>query len=491
MSNKEIENYISENYTVDNNGLIERVACYIRVSTQEQKLHGLSLNAQRDTLKRYAKVHGLKIVAWYEDEGVSGRKLIRRRPALQRMLHDAQEGKFDRIIFIKLDRYFRSVAEYHECQKILESSKVTWTATEEKYDLTTASGRFWVNQKISMAEYEADNTGERIKLVNEYKIRTGQPLTGAQSQGLAYTVVKDNETGLKKVVPDPETKEACMDYINHFLQFHNKAHAHEYVNIKHGTNYSYNSLAKILSDSKIWGHYKGNDFYCEPYITREQFNAIQEALSTNIKHTSADRIYLFTGLIPCPHCGRRMTGVFNDKQTCRNNYGDPNKVWRYSRPYYTYRCYNSYVQKECDYRKRPNEIKLEPALLTYFDQYVNSHIEGVKIADARQKNTHAADMVKEIKAEMSRLNTMYRKSRISDEDYDKDYEELETRLKAAESLLEPFEERDLTIYEELLKQDWKTIYNKLDREHRRAFWRKYIKAIELDDNAKIKGIKFF
>ena len=47
---------------------IERVAAYIRVSTQEQKLHGISLDAQRDTLTRYAKEHGLIIVEWYEDK---------------------------------------------------------------------------------------------------------------------------------------------------------------------------------------------------------------------------------------------------------------------------------------------------------------------------------------------------------------------------------------------------------------------------------------
>ena len=41
---------------------IERVACYVRVSTQEQKLHGLSLDAQKEKLKEYAAEHGLKIV---------------------------------------------------------------------------------------------------------------------------------------------------------------------------------------------------------------------------------------------------------------------------------------------------------------------------------------------------------------------------------------------------------------------------------------------
>ena len=85
------------------NANIVRIACYIRVSTEEQKLHGISLDAQREKLKEYAEKHDLKIVEWYEDEGISGRKLIKNRPALQRMIKDAQAGKFDRIIFIKLD----------------------------------------------------------------------------------------------------------------------------------------------------------------------------------------------------------------------------------------------------------------------------------------------------------------------------------------------------------------------------------------------------
>jgi DNA invertase Pin-like site-specific DNA recombinase len=125
---------------------VELVAAYIRVSSQEQKLHGVSLPAQVQKLQQYADEHNMKIVEWYKDEGVSGRKLIRKRPELQRMIQDAEKKKFERIIFIKLDRFFRSVAEYHECMKRI--SPVVWTTTEEKYDLSTAQGRMLVNMKL-------------------------------------------------------------------------------------------------------------------------------------------------------------------------------------------------------------------------------------------------------------------------------------------------------------------------------------------------------
>lgn len=126
---------------------IEEVAAYVRVSTTEQKLHGISIESQKQKLAEYAEKNNMKIVEWYIDEGVSGRKPIAKRPELQRMVHDAQKGKFRRIIFIKLDRFFRSLSEYHECMKLIDP--VIWTATEEKYDLSTANGRAFVNMKLN------------------------------------------------------------------------------------------------------------------------------------------------------------------------------------------------------------------------------------------------------------------------------------------------------------------------------------------------------
>ena len=41
---------------------VQRAALYIRVSTEEQAMHGLSLTAQRDTLTQYAQTNGLKVV---------------------------------------------------------------------------------------------------------------------------------------------------------------------------------------------------------------------------------------------------------------------------------------------------------------------------------------------------------------------------------------------------------------------------------------------
>lgn len=463
----------------------ERVACYVRVSTEEQRLHGISLDAQREKLQEYAEKNSLKIVEWYEDEGVSGRKLISKRPALQRMLHDAQAGDFSRILFIKLDRYFRSVAEYWECQKILEANKVTWTATEEKYDLSTANGRAFVNMKLTIAELEADQTGERIKLVNEYKVKTGQALTGSRIQGLGHTVIKMD--GVKRVVRDPATEMLVYDLIEHFLTHQNKRQAMLYVNDKYHANVTFRQVTSLLSNTKLYGYHRGNPEYCEAYIDYGTFNKIQAILKKNIKETGTKTVYLYTGLIDCPHCGKKLSATKTDNPRSVVN----GKVYCYDKTYYSYRCNSAYINKICDWKRRPNEEKIEKALLDQLESLMVNHIEVSKIEDATVRDSHASEKIVEIKGEMERLTKAYRKNRITEEEYDRDYEALEDKLQELQSRLEPILERDLTAYEDLLKTDWKSIYNALNRENKRAFWRRYVRSIELTEKGSIQRVIFF
>ena len=67
---------------------MQRAALYIRVSTEEQARHGLSLEDQKNSLTQFSKSHGMKIVGIYEDAGISARKPYKKRPALLKLLDD-------------------------------------------------------------------------------------------------------------------------------------------------------------------------------------------------------------------------------------------------------------------------------------------------------------------------------------------------------------------------------------------------------------------
>ena len=86
-----------------------KAALYIRVSTAEQTLHGLSLDAQRDALTEYANRHNMQIVGVYADEGITARKRLDKRDAFQRLISDVKQNKIDLILVTKLDRVVKNI----------------------------------------------------------------------------------------------------------------------------------------------------------------------------------------------------------------------------------------------------------------------------------------------------------------------------------------------------------------------------------------------
>ena len=146
---------------------MKRAALYIRVSSDKQVKEGDSIPAQREALRKYAKEHNFLIAGEYIDDGISGTKYSQ-RDELQRMLSDVEARKIDIILFTKLDRYFRSVRHYTATQAILDKYGVGWTAIWEPiYDTTTPQGRLILNQMMSIAQFEAENTGQRIRQVQD------------------------------------------------------------------------------------------------------------------------------------------------------------------------------------------------------------------------------------------------------------------------------------------------------------------------------------
>lgn len=67
---------------------MKNIVCYVRVSHEEQAKFGYSLDAQNDALQKWADDNNYNIVGWYIDEGISARKKVKNRPALQRLLND-------------------------------------------------------------------------------------------------------------------------------------------------------------------------------------------------------------------------------------------------------------------------------------------------------------------------------------------------------------------------------------------------------------------
>ena len=91
-----------------------------------------------------------------------------------------------------------------------------------------------------------------------------------------------------------------------------------------------------------------------------------------------------------------------------------------------------------------------------------------------------------IQSEIDRLNKMYQKGRIDDEDYDAEYDKLQAKLDMCD--LEP-QARDLKPLKAFLASDFRDIYDYLSKEEQRALWRSIIDRMVFNDYDDI-DIKF-
>lgn len=134
----------------------ERVALYARVST----VAGQNPEMQLVELREYAARRGWHVVEEYVDHGVSGAK--ESRPALNRLMNDARQRKFEIIAVWRIDRYGRSLRHLVNSLGDLESVGVSFVSLRDSIDLKSASGRLMAQLLGAMAEFERSLIKERV-----------------------------------------------------------------------------------------------------------------------------------------------------------------------------------------------------------------------------------------------------------------------------------------------------------------------------------------
>ena len=89
---------------------MKTAVAYIRVSTAKQGRSGLGLEAQQETIRRFAATEGFDLVAEFvEVETGKGADALERRPELAKALAEART-RDGHVIVAKLDRLSHNVA---------------------------------------------------------------------------------------------------------------------------------------------------------------------------------------------------------------------------------------------------------------------------------------------------------------------------------------------------------------------------------------------
>lgn len=453
---------------------IKRAGLYIRVSHEEQVKDGFSLEAQKENLIKYAKENNYKIIDIYADEGISARKSYTKRKEFMRLIEDVKSNKIDIILFIKLDRWFRNVAEYHKIQEILEKYNVGWKATTENYDTTTANGRLYLNIRLAVAQDEADRTSERIKFVFEKKIQDGEYLSGKPTFG--YKVEN------KHLVIDEEEAKVVRFVFETYLKLKSKR-ATVFATIKEfQRDFTYKVINCIFTNEKYIGKFRGNESYCDPIISKEVFETVQKTLKERrmrYSYSTSNKTnynYIFSGIVRCPLCGACLTG---------NKSSKVNKITGQKCKYY--RCPNHLNQKSCLNSHTVNERNLENYLIENILQKLKDYKVEYQLKQ-KSKKTPNLDSRKNIENKIKRLQTLYVNELIELEEYKKQYSKLKDELSQFEFIEE--KEKDFTEIDNILNSDFESIYNQLTPLNKRIFWQSIIEKITPTEDRKIFNIFF-
>lgn len=431
----------------------KRVALYIRVSTEEQARQGLSLDAQLEDLQQYAEKHQYAVVGVYTDDGASARKVPFSRKAFKRLLEDVKADRIDRILFIKLDRWFRSVRDYYKAQDVLDEHRVDWETTQEQYNTTTTNGRLMLNVKLSVAQNESDMTSDRINFVFAQKRARHEVCSG--SVPLGYKIEN------KHLVPS-EHAGLIPRMFEYFVAQQNISETARWLNA-YGFHYDQRSTRAMLRNERYTGKCGDDDEFCPPLVPLSVFQQAQDIFTHNrtVRRNPTGRIYLFSGLLRCPDCGTSLAGL-----TCFGRTGK--KAYRY------YKCHNgttAALAGRCTNRKRIKEENLEERLLEEFDELYKNHCVTVS---KKQKSTvpNNADTVKR---KLEKLKELFLNDLITLDEYKRDYDTLKKQL--PEQIVHP---ETKTAYAEDLRAGIRPLYIKLGRKQRRQFWHQVLDRIDLD-----------
>ena len=180
-----------------------KVYAYLRVSKDEQSLNGESLDDQAARAMAYFNL--LKTLPTSDSDLEWGGFFFEKgESAWKTRLVDREEGRRlnkslerdDHVVFLRMDRAFRSVQDFTTTLPAWEQRGVTIHFIDQSVNLATPNGKFFANVLVAVAQWESDikslrNREAAAKRKSEGRMNTRQPPIGYMAVGKRNVLVKD------------------------------------------------------------------------------------------------------------------------------------------------------------------------------------------------------------------------------------------------------------------------------------------------------------
>jgi len=166
--------------------LYVRTAFYIRLSVEDNKKHGYSLETQRLILEDYAaRYPEMEMCGTYVDNGATGTNFD--RPGFRQMLADIEAGKINCVIVKDLSRLGRNVIDTgYYIERYFPAHKVRFISVNDNFDTDNPDNLFGgivLPLKNMINEAYSIDIGKKIKAQARQSMRDGEYIGGRAPYG--------------------------------------------------------------------------------------------------------------------------------------------------------------------------------------------------------------------------------------------------------------------------------------------------------------------
>lgn len=287
----------------------KKVFAYVRVSTQKQGREGVSLQAQRDAVLRYATIHELQVVEWFEEQESAAKQ---GHPIFDRMVSQLKRGKATGFICHKLDRTVRNIYDWSTLSKLVDSG-VQIHFAHESLDLESLSGKLSADIQAAIASHYSRNLRDEVR----------KGLVGRLKQGIypfAAPVGYVNNGGGKAKTIDPVTGPLVRKAFELYSTGEYGFHALRQELFRLGLR---SSTGKVLVPDRLT-HILNNPFYYglirirrtgetyagvhDPLVTKRLFDRCHDVLHKKTRRRSLKHDHAFRKRLACSACGLNLIG---------------------------------------------------------------------------------------------------------------------------------------------------------------------------------------
>ena len=383
-----------------------RVACYCRVSTQEQVTEGYSLEEQAERLKKYCDAMGWDVFKVYTDGGFSGSNI--KRPALESLIRDIRAHQIDIVAVYKLDRLSRSQKDtLYLIEDVMLANNCDFVSMRENFDTSTPFGKAMIGILAVFAQLEREQITERMQMGKDAKAKQGlyhgysnTPIGYIWEDGLLK--INENEAQIVRKIYEMYSQghsyASIADYLNHAGLYH-----------YHGTEWSRKVIRNVITSKVYIGQipHRGQWFegIHENIISEELWDDCNRIRTDKSNHyhagTNLSSSSLLSGMLFCAHCGARFGKLSKSHTTKKNGLTH----------YYKYCCNSRAKRTDCLVRDPNCKNKIWD--MKELDDLVIDEVKKLALKDDIftdfSKNSEKPALIEPIKAKIDELDTQISK----------------------------------------------------------------------------------